>query len=152
MLHQGFKWSQVSFLLRKKLSRQTRVCFDKTRLLSWQKYVCLDKTFVATNIFRDKHNFVTTKVLSWQAYFCCDKHVPFVITKHIFCRGKSMLVMTEPLSWQTCVCCDKIHKHNFITTKVLLKQAYFCHDKRCVLSWQTRVCSNKKTQLWSHQK
>jgi len=31
------------------LSRQTRVCRDKTRLLSRQKYGCLDKSFVATN-------------------------------------------------------------------------------------------------------
>ena len=35
---------QVSFL-----SRQTRVCRDKTRLLSRQKYACRDKTVVATN-------------------------------------------------------------------------------------------------------
>ena len=31
------------------LSRQTRVCRDKTRLLSPQKYDCRDKGFVATN-------------------------------------------------------------------------------------------------------
>ena len=58
------------------LLTQTRVCTNKTRLLSRQKYACLDKTFVATNtimfvatdIFRDKHNFVATKDV-----FCGDK-------------------------------------------------------------------------------
>ena len=49
------------------LSRQTRVCRDKTRLLSRQQYACRDKImFVATNICCDKS--------------CCDKHT-FVATK-----------------------------------------------------------------------
>ena len=40
------------------LSRQGRVCRDKTRLVSRQKYTC----FVATKIFcRDKHTFVAAK-------------------------------------------------------------------------------------------
>ena len=38
------------------------------------------------------------------------------------------------------VCHDK---HNFVTTKVLLQQAYFCHNKRRVLLGQTHVCPDK---------
>ena len=34
-------------------------------------------------------------------------------------------------------------KHNFVATKHLSQQAYFCHDKRPVLSQQTRVCRDK---------
>ena len=33
-------------------------------------------------------------------------------------------------------CCNK---HNFVVTKVLLRQAYFCLDIRCVLLWQNIV-------------
>ena len=48
------------------MSRQTRVCRDKTRLLSRQKYACRDKvTFVATNTFLSRQNmsFVATKMI-----------------------------------------------------------------------------------------
>ena len=38
------------------------------------------------------------------------------------------------------VCHDK---HNFVTTKVLLQQAYFCRNKRRVLLGQTHVCPDK---------
>ena len=31
----------------------------------------------------------------------------------------------------------------FVMTKLLSRQAYFCHEKRCVLSRQTRVCCDK---------
>ena len=34
-------------------------------------------------------------------------------------------------------------KHDFVATKVLSQLAYFCRDKRRVLSRQTRVCSDK---------
>ena len=37
-------------------------------------------------------------------------------------------------------CCNK---HVFVATKVLSRQAYFCHDKRPVLTRQTRVCRDK---------
>ena len=58
------------------LSRQTRVCRDKTRLLSQQKYVCRDKTSILLSR-QNKHTLVATK----QAYFCRDK--AFVATKMI---------------------------------------------------------------------
>ena len=59
-----------------------------------------------------------------------------VATKHVFCSDKCMLVATKRLS-------DK-HKYLsrqffFIATKRLSPQAYFCRDKRRVLSRQTRV-------------
>ena len=61
----------------------------------------------------------------------------FVSTKHIlFCRDKIMFVATKVFV-ATHVCCNK---HKFVTTKLLLRQAYFCHDKRHVLPQQTRVC------------
>ena len=50
------------------------------------------------------------------------KSIIFVVTKHSFCRDRSMLViMAKVLSWQ----------------------AYFCHDKTCLLSWQKYACHDK---------
>ena len=46
-----------------------------------------------------------------------DKHV-FVTTKHVFCRGKSMLVATKLLSLQNYVCRD----NTFVVTNI-------CRDK-----------------------
>ena len=78
--------------------------------------------------------------LMWQK-FCCDK---YIATKHVFCHDKSKLVVTN-------ICCDK---HNFVATKILTWQVYFCHDKRHVccdkivcfdkyLLRQTHVCCDK---------
>ena len=78
------------------------------------RYFCRGKTFVATNICRNKHNFVATK----QAYFCRDKHV-FVATKHMFCHDKSMLVATKVLSRQTRISRDT---HNFVAASILLSR------------------------------
>ena len=129
------------------LLRQTRVCYnkhvcyDKTCLLSRQKYGCQDKTFVPTNIFllRQKHNFVTTKLLPGQAFvatnMCCNnktknrtkQKTSFLacLWQRNFCHDKHMFVVTK-------IFCS--NKYNFVATKVLSRQAYFCHDKRCVLS------------------
>ena len=52
--------------------------------------------------------------------FCHDKHV-FVMTKHVFCCDKHIFVVT------------KVHKHNFVATDFLLRQAYICRDKQLVL-------------------
>ena len=41
---------------------------------------------------------------------------------------------------------DKLKKNrdkSFVATKVLSRQAYFCRDKRRVLSWQARVCRDR---------
>ena len=45
------------------------------------------------------------------------------------------------LSQQKYACSDKIM---FVATKVLSRQAYVCHDKRLVLSRETRVCCDKR--------
>ena len=50
----------------------------------------------------------------------------FVATKHVFCRYKSMFVATK-------VCLSR-QNYVFVTTNVLSRQAYFCRDKRRVLS------------------
>ena len=81
--------------------------------------------------------FVTTKVLSWQTCFVTT-NTSFVATKLCF-------------SWQKfcgkfCCCCNK---HNFVETKVLSGQVYFCHnkhvccDKTCRLLWQKYACWDK---------
>ena len=86
-----------------------------------------------------KYGFCRDKHVSRQKYTCRDK--TFVSTnicrhKHVCLSHKSMLVATN-----TCIGRDK---HNFVATKVLSRQAYFCRDKRCMLSPQTRVCPDKK--------
>ena len=71
---------------------------------------CSDKlVFVATNTFvLRKHIFLCV----WQKYACHDKHV-FVATKVL------------------------LQQKYFVTTNIiLLQQAYFCCNKRCVLLWQ----------------
>jgi len=86
-----------------------------------------------------KYDFCRNKHVSRQKYACRDK--AFVATNicrhiHVCLSHKSMLVAIN-----TCIC---RHKHNFVATKVLSRQAHFCLDKRCVLSPQTRVCPDKK--------
>ena len=94
--------------------------------LSRQKCVCRDKTRKANT------SFVSTK------YACRDK-IMFV-----FCRDKSFVATSillsrkkrRVLSRQTLVCLDK----SKLTKLCLSRQAYFCCDKRRVLSRQ-RTCS-----------
>ena len=71
-------------------------------------------------------------------------------TKHIICHNKSMLVATKLLSWQNTSFSQQKYADISVVIKVLQwhffsssLQAYFCQDKRCVLSWQTHVCCNK---------
>ena len=139
-------------------------CRDKRRVLSQPKYdACRDyKTFVAT----DKHNFVATK------YFCHDqtfvatnicrdtKHVfvvtIFVVTSILLLWQKMCFGATKTcLSRQKWACRDKsfvvtklcLLLQIFVVTKLLSWQkdakAYFCHDKRCVLSRPKHVCHDK---------
>ena len=62
-----------------------------------------------------------------------------------------MLAVTKHLLQQTIFCCDRTFvatnichdKHAFVVSKVLTRQAYFCCNKRCVLSQQTCVCHDK---------
>ena len=90
--------------------------------------------FVMTNTCLLQQNmcFVVTKICLSQQNFCHDKHV-FVVTKHLLSWQK---VCLSRQTWQI-FCHDK---HNFVATKVLSQQAYFCRDKRCPLSQQTRIC------------
>ena len=79
----------------------------------------------------------------WQ---CCEDHKSLVNAalcvcgcchKYNFCRDKGFVTTNTCLSWQkyaTKLCRDKIF---------LSQQAYFYHDKTCVLSWQTCVCHDK---------
>ena len=69
----------------------------------------------------------------------------FLVTKHVFCRDKSMPAAIKRLSRQNYVCRDKafVTKLNFCCTKLLSRQAHFCRDKRRVLSRETRVCRDK---------
>ena len=74
--------------------------------------------------------FGATKVLSQQTfclpqrkYACCDKHV---------CHNETFVA--------TNICLDK---HNFVTTKVLLPQAYFCRGKHVFFATENVFCCNK---------
>ena len=90
----------------------TKVCFSP------QDYVCLDKSFVATNICRDKHNFIATKLLSQQAYFCRDKHV-FVATKLVFCRDKTFVSLSKGEKQRMCIACNKLLTVEYLTATAL---------------------------------
>jgi len=36
-----------------------------------------------------------------------------------------------------------LQQNIFVTADILLLQAYFCCDKKQILSWQTRICCDK---------
>ena len=83
-------------------------------------HFCHEKTFVMTNT-----SSVVTKVCLLQQKFYHDKHT-FVTTKDMFCHDKHMFVTTKV---------SFVHnKIMFVATKVLTQQAYFCCNKRRVLS------------------
>ena len=93
--------------------------------LSQQAHVCCDKTHL----------------LLQQKYTCCDK--TFVVTK-IWCCNKTFAVTKICCCNKSFVATNICHdKYNFVVTEVLLCQAYFCRNKRCVLSWQPQVCCDK---------
>ena len=127
-------------------------------------YFCREKSFVAANTFLSgqKTCFVAIKV-------CLSRHISvnltsFVATKnmfvttnatkHFYFRDKSMIIATDTcLSRQNIICRDKTFvstkifyrdKHNFVATEVFSRQAYFCRDKRRILSSQRRVCRDKE--------
>ena len=117
---------------------QKTPCLPAMLAYHWQELPRISFLLWQRRICRDKMCFVTTKLslwlLFWQAYFCCNKHVCPEKT-HLF-----LCVTKVCLSWQARVCCDK----SFVATKIfchniiLLQQAYFCCNKRCVLLWQKR--------------
>ena len=95
--------------------------------------------------------FVITKVLPWQTCLYHDK-TQLLLWKKVclprqnFCHDKRCLSRQNVLSWQIFVATNM-----FVTTKAVL-----CHTKRCVLSWQTSICCDKRvfvtTNLLSQQK
>ena len=116
-------------------------CRDKTFVyvfLSRQTYACRDKDiFVATNICREKHNFVATK----QAFvatkiFYRDKS--FVAANIIVSRQKACFVPTNTcLSRQKYFDCDK----SFVAANIIVsrQKACFVPTNTCLLR-QTCVC------------
>ena len=84
------------------LSRQIRVCRDKTGFLTRQKYAYRDKTFVVTNMCI----FVATKALSQQKHFVSTN----VLSRQApFSRQKLYL-------WQLSPANDIIHDLGFTDT------------------------------------
>ena len=93
-------------------------------------HFCRAKRFVATNIClaRQKYDFLDKLCLA-RLFFATN-------TKHNFCRDKSILVATK-------LC---LSRQIFIATNIILsRQAYFCQDKRHVLSPQTIFVATKMT-------
>ena len=103
--------------------RKYNFCRNKTCLLLQRKYA-----FVTTKILcHNKHNLVATKVLSWQK--TCLLHQKYA------CHNKTFVITRLCLLQQI-----------FIVTNILLRQAYFCPGKRCVLLWQN--LSRDKNDRW----
>ena len=90
------------------LSRQTRVCRDKTRLLWRQKHACRDKTFVAT-----KYS-VATKCLSRRI----SGHTNPSRTSHVICTRQNSFSTSTTKQGQTHFSLkNKLKKSPFIWRK-----------------------------------
>ena len=154
--HTYYHWRelpQVSFLLRQMFCcNKTLFCCDKSMLVMTKKlchdkpnYVCCDEAFVVTNIILLRQTFCCGKLTFVGTNICLSQQNKSFVTT------KNMLITTKRLSQQTCVswqifAMTKVlsGQKYFVTTNiVLLQRAYFCHKKRCVLSWQTHVCCNR---------
>ena len=97
---------------------------------SCHKYhFCSDKCFVMTNtcLLRQMPVFHNICLLSRQKYACHDK--TFVVTN--LCLLQQLFVTTKVLTQQKYFVLTNII---LLQQKFLLPQAYFCCDKRCVLS------------------
>ena len=98
------------------LSRQTRVCLPQ------QKFCC-DK------LMCDKRFFTTNIILTRQIRVCRDKHTFVAVKDMCFSRQTRQIMFVA-----THICRHKRFVVAFVSTEVLSRQAYFCHDKRHVLS------------------
>ena len=67
-----------------------------------------------------------------QVSFLLSQKFCFVMTKYVLCHDKSMLAATK-------LCLSQ--QNTFVMTKVLLRQAYFCCNKRRVFPWQKTCLS-----------
>ena len=125
LLRQNFRLDKHVFFLTNACLLRQKTCFVMTKVgLSWQTYSCRNNTFVATNIRRDKHNFVLSKLLSRQACSCCDRclswqNMTFVTTKgwlsqQNFCHN----IMASILLTRQKMC--------FVATSILLSQQKMC--------------------------
>ena len=123
--------SMIFVALKTSLSRQNTSFVASNICLSRQTYFCRNKSFVATNIWRDIHNFVATNV-----NVCRDK-LTFVATNMcFFCRDKSMLVSTKLLSRQN-FCLDK---HGFVAKNIFRNKR---HPRVSVCVTSTRLSRQK---------
>ena len=107
---------------------------------SCQKYhFCRDKGFVVTNTCLSWQKYAT-KLLSWQNIFVVTSIL--LSQQNLFCHNKSMLVMTIFVVVATNICRDKFcctkhvccNKHNFVATKVLLRQHAFVTTKMILVA------------------
>ena len=113
---------------------------DQKRHVPWRRNFCRDKImFVVTNMCLSWQNFCCNNICL-NKQFCHDKHT-FVTTNTCLSRQNISFVSTKScLSRQVFVVTEVLLRQNiFVATKVLWWQAYFCHDKRCVLLWQTHL-------------
>ena len=76
----------------------------------------------------------------------------FLVTKNIFCRGKSMLVVTKLLSWKNCLPWQRFgHEHTFVATKDGHCRDKHKNDTCCSSSqWQRLVLANFVTATVVH--
>ena len=127
------------------LTRQTRLCRDKTRLLSRQRYDCRDRTFVATKIIlsqqkfcRGEHSFVATKDVLWYLW-----QLPAMIRAMLRVRLSLLLscsVTVRLLSCSVTVClksseslsesCQTHHK-NFSSFFFIFSPSFLCISYCC---------------------
>ena len=92
---------QKFFMMNTFLSRQTRVCHDKTCFLSSQK-VCL--------CLSQQNSFVATNKCLLRQKLCRDKHTS-VATKNVFCRDKHVFVAIKLSSQQKFILVAALANH-----------------------------------------
>ena len=135
-LEEGPGYSQVSRQLSGKCMLMLLVVLVVLVVYHWQELLQVI-IFVGNKTCLSWQNMCLLRqnmFLSWQKhashdqflkYFCPDKHT-FVTTKHVFCHDK------------TFVTTNGRDKHNFVCTKVLSGQVYFCHSK--YIFFATNMC------------
>ena len=78
------------------------------------------------------HCFTTIGRSCHKYHFCHDKHVTHLLSQQRYvCCEKTFVATKACLSQQNILVKSNIrhNKHVSVTTKVLLQQTYFCHDK-----------------------
>ena len=95
----------------------------------YKYHFCCDKRFVATDtcLSRQNTSFVATKVCRDKSFIAKE-----LSRQNIFCRDRTFVT--------TNICREK---HNFVSVKVLSRQAYFCRDKHVFLATKQVFCRDK---------